>query len=60
MKRKIFSMTDRHIEILQKESKVYQISEAEVLRKIIDFYNENHVNPKGIQIQTKSNTRAKE
>ena len=53
-------MTDRHIGILKKEAEIYQISEAEMLRKMIDFYNENHVNPKGIQIQTKTNTRAKE
>jgi len=51
MKKKIFSMTERHISFVKKEAEKYQTSDSETLRRMIDFYKDYYESVKRLQIQ---------
>ena len=51
MKNKMFRMSDRQIDLLKKESEKYQISEAEALRRMMDFYSDFYDSVKKIQVE---------
>ena len=51
MKKKMFSMTNRHIDLLKQDAEKYQVSESETLRKMIDFYNDFYESVKSIKLK---------
>ena len=58
MKRKLFSMTEIEISFLKKQSENYQVSQSEILRRIVDFHIEYHEKIKGIQISSETDSGA--
>ena len=58
MKRKLFSMTDVEIGFLKQQSQKFQLSESEILRRIVDFHIEYHEKIKGIQISSETDSGA--
>jgi hypothetical protein len=40
--RKIYSMPERHVSYVKKKAKKFQIAESDMLRRVIDYYKEQH------------------
>jgi len=51
MKKKLFSMTHRHIDLLKEDAEKFQVSESETLRKMIDFYNDFYESVQKIKVE---------
>ena len=51
MKNKMFRMTDRQVDLLKFDSEKYQISEAEALRRMMDFYSDFYDSVQKIKVE---------
>ena len=51
MQKKLFSMTNRHVDLLKEDAEKYQVSESETLRKMIDFYNDFYESVQKIKVE---------
>jgi len=51
MKNKMFRMTDRQVDLLKLDSEKYQISEAEALRRMMDFYSDFYESVQKIKVE---------
>jgi len=51
MQKKMFSMTNRHVDLLKEDAEKYQVSESETLRKMIDFYNDFYESVQKIKVE---------
>ena len=51
MQKKMFSMTNRHVDLLKEDAEKYQVSEAEALRRIMDFYSDFYDSVQKIKVE---------